>query len=163
MALLSLLVLVGLSGACAHAASATDTPHQSNTGDTLWSTLNPTQKSILKPLEQTWTEMPEIRRKKWSEIAKRYPLMTDDEKARMQERMREWAALTPEQRRLARENYRRVQNFPKDERQQQWEQYQQLSDEEKQSLSEQARRARQGWTDPARPAGAAAYTRPRTP
>jgi hypothetical protein len=56
----------------------------------------------------------------------------------MQERMGAWANLTPEQRRIARENYARARKLQPDQRNAEWQQYQQLSEEEKKRLADQA-------------------------
>jgi hypothetical protein len=49
-------------------------------------------------------------------------------------RIREWAQLTPEQRRTARQNYRLAKSIPREERVAQWEQYQGLTDEQREIL-----------------------------
>lgn len=67
------------------------------------------------------------RRKKWLDIAKRYPGMTSDEQARLQGQMKAWAGLTPEQRQAAREKYRNVQKatpVQKEALKQMWSEYQ---------------------------------------
>ena len=52
----------------------------------------------------------------------------------MQTRMQEWVALTPEQRRIARESYVRTKKLDTDQKTAKWQQYQQLSEDEKQKL-----------------------------
>ncbi len=59
----------------------------------------------------------------------------DREKA--QERIREWATLTPEQRRLARNNYRLAKSLDKEEREASWEQYSSMTDEQRSVLQGQ--------------------------
>ena len=56
----------------------------------------------------------------------------------MQERMRDWAKLTPEQRRVARESYSRTKMLEPDRKTAQWQEYQQLSDEQKKKLADEA-------------------------
>ena len=56
----------------------------------------------------------------------------------MQERMREWVKLTPEERRVARESYSRTKTLEPDQKTAQWQEYQQLSDEQKKKLVEEA-------------------------
>jgi len=54
--------------------------------------------------------------------------MKPQEQQRLQMRMQEWAKLTPEQRRVAREKYKTIKKLPPDKREQvkaQWQQYQQ--------------------------------------
>ena len=60
-----------------------------------WSQLTTQQKIILAPLANEWEGMENVRKKKWLGIADRYPSMKPDEQLRTQERMREWARLTP--------------------------------------------------------------------
>ena len=63
-----------------------------------WSQLTAPQKAVLAPLARDWDGLDNIQRRKWLGIVERYPGMKPEEQQRMQERMREWAALTPEQR-----------------------------------------------------------------
>jgi len=71
-------------------------------------------------------------------MIKRYPSLTPDQQARMQERMRDWVTLTPEQRRVARESYARAKKLEPDQKSAKWQEYQQLSDEQKNRLAEEA-------------------------
>lgn len=70
-----------------------------------WSELTPPQQQVLAPLAADWHEMDSSQRKKWVTIANRYPKMKAPEQERLQQRMKDWAALTPEQRQSARERY----------------------------------------------------------
>ncbi|MDQ7968485.1 MAG: DUF3106 domain-containing protein [Oxalicibacterium faecigallinarum] len=99
-----------------------------------WKSLSPVQRTALAPLEKDWNRLDDFRKEKWIELANRFTTMTPTEQSRMQERMRDWVALSPEERRLARENYKRVQKA-KVEKGQQWEQYQQLPEEKKKELA----------------------------
>ncbi|WP_293776852.1 DUF3106 domain-containing protein [uncultured Oxalicibacterium sp.] len=99
-----------------------------------WKNLSSTQRTALAPLEKDWSRLDDFRREKWIELANRFSTMTPSDQARMQERMRDWVELSPEQRRLARENYKRVQKL-KVEKARQWEEYQQLSEEKKKELA----------------------------
>lgn len=92
-----------------------------------WTELTPAQQQVLEPLVSEWNDMDTTRRKKWVAIANRYPKMKPQEQQRLQKRMKEWAALTPEQRRMAREKYQNVQKLPTSKRKdvrQQWQEYQ---------------------------------------
>jgi len=55
-------------------------------------------------------------KQKWLEVAKKYPNLSADDKRRVHERMEELAKLTPEQRRVARENFRRAYELLADQR-----------------------------------------------
>jgi hypothetical protein len=104
-----------------------------------WSQLNPQQKSILAPLASDWDTMENIRRKKWLGIADRYPGMKQDEQQRMQDRMREWAKLTPEQRAKVRSSYKDFNQLPPEQKQvvkQKWDAYTNLPPEQQQRLRE---------------------------
>jgi hypothetical protein len=69
-----------------------------------WAELGPEQQKALAPLAGEWDKLDSFRKKKWLEIGDRYTKMKPEEQQRMQERMREWVKLTPEQRRIARES-----------------------------------------------------------
>ena len=101
-----------------------------------WAELSADQQMILAPLKPDWENLEPERKQKWIGIAKRYPKMKPQEQERVQKRMHDWAALTPEQRRQARENYRQMAKVPADKRKlrEQWAEYQQLSPHERESL-----------------------------
>ena len=77
-----------------------------------WVELSPGQQQVLAPLQSDWEQLDTVRRKKWVAIADRYPTMKPAEQQRLQKRMQEWAALTPEERRVAREKYRNIKSLP---------------------------------------------------
>lgn len=104
----------------------------------LWSELTAPQKTALAPLAGEWDKMDEIRKRKWLEIASRYAAMKPEDQSRIQERMRDWVKLTPEQRMAARENFARAKQIDPETKSTQWQQYQQLSEEEKQRLAASA-------------------------
>ena len=108
----------------------------------LWATLSPAQKVALEPLVGEWDKMEGVRKQKWLDIANRFSSMKPDEQARVHEKMREWVKMTPEQRRLVRENYTRAKKIDPTQKSEQWEKYQQLPDEEKQKLAAEAAAAR---------------------
>lgn len=103
-----------------------------------WSDLNIMQKYALGPLESEWDKLDETRKKKWLEIAQRFPTMTLDERQRLHERLYAWLKLTPEQRQQARINFQRAKQLTAEEKQRQWELYQQLSEEHKRALAKEA-------------------------
>ncbi len=109
-------------------------PVEANTHP-LWSELTATQQTALAPLASDWNKIEVFRKKKWLEIGDRFNSMNTEEQLRVQERMREWAKLTPDERRVAREIYTRTKKLNADEKSAQWEQYQQLPDEQKKKLA----------------------------
>jgi len=104
----------------------------------LWVDLNPAQQQALAPLSGEWDTMDGFRKKKWLAIGNKFASMKPDEQQRVQERMRDWVKLTPEQRRIARESYTRAKRLGPDTKSAEWERYQQLSDEQKKKLADAA-------------------------
>jgi hypothetical protein len=100
-----------------------------------WAELTADQQMILAPLKDDWASLDPDRRRKWVGIAKRYPTMNAKEQERVQRRMQRWAALTPEQRRQARENYKRLAKQRAEKRNQKlaerWAEYQALPPHER--------------------------------
>ncbi|OFA01271.1 hypothetical protein JAB9_14230 [Janthinobacterium sp. HH107] len=100
-----------------------------------WNKLSRAQQEALQPLAGEWNKLEPLRKQKWLDIASRFALMTADEQIRVHERMREWIKLTPEQRRLVRENYTRTKKIDPGQKTAQWEQYQQLPEDQKKKLA----------------------------
>lgn len=99
-----------------------------------WKDLSASQQECLKPLQELWPDLEENRKRKWLAIAKTFPTLSPQAQAIAQERMREWAALSPYQRSQARLNFAQSQQLTADEKLAKWEAYQSLNEEEKQSL-----------------------------
>ena len=103
-----------------------------------WAELTAEQQQILAPLKNDWDALEVERRQKWIQIAKRYPKMKQVEQERVQRRMQLWANLSPEQRRQARENYKRLAKMPHEDQKkdlrEKWAEYQALPPHERQSL-----------------------------
>ncbi|WP_317204611.1 DUF3106 domain-containing protein [Janthinobacterium sp.] len=105
----------------------------------LWAELTHSQQEALQPLGAAeWDQLDSLRKHKWLDIANRYSSMKPDEQQRVHERMRDWVKLTPEQRRVARENYTRSKKIEPGQKSAQWEQYQQLPEDEKRRLANAA-------------------------
>jgi hypothetical protein len=83
-----------------------------------------------------------VRKQKWLEIANRFSSMKPDEQARVHERMRDWLKMTPDERRVVRENYTRTKKIGPSQKSEQWEKYQQLPEEQKKKLAADAAIAR---------------------
>lgn len=108
-----------------------------------WTDLTPEQQQTLQPLAGEWGSMDAARRGKWIGIAKRYPAMTEVEQKRVQTRMSDWVKLTPDDRRVAREQFRKIGKLPPGKREvvsQQWEEYQQLPADVKRNLAAETRK-----------------------
>ena len=108
-----------------------------------WKELNPAQQAILAPLEEDWNNMERFRRKKWLEIAAKYPNLSEAEQERVRDRMQVWANLTPAQRQAARDRFRELakQTNPEEraELAQKWADYQNLPENVRARLEEEAR------------------------
>jgi hypothetical protein len=144
--------LLGAASIVAHAAgvpaASVPTTAAQTQAKPLWSDLTPAQQQALAPLAEEWDKLEAFRKNKWLAIGNKFGSMKQDEQQRMQERMRDWVALTPEQRRAARENYVRAKKLQPDQKSAQWEQYQQLPEEQKKKLAEDARSKKQVTTLP---------------
>ena len=120
-----------------------------------WNELTPVQREILQPLASAWPSLSQSHKRKWLEMARSYGSLPADEQTKMQGRMREWVALSPQQRTQARLNFARTKELSKEltaeEKKAKWEAYQSLSTEEKQKLADKA---------PAKPVGAAPASKP---
>jgi ATPase subunit of ABC transporter with duplicated ATPase domains len=57
-------------------------------------------------------------------------------------RLRDWVKMTPEERRVVRENYTRTKKIDPSQKSEQWEKYQQLPEEQKKQLAAEAASAR---------------------
>src|SRR5947207_2508221 len=103
-------------GAAAPAKKAAKAPAAKKNVRPAWAELTAEQQQILSPLKNDWDALEVERRQKWLQIAKRYPKMKQLEQERVQRRMQLWANLSPEQRRQARENYKRLAKSPRPEK-----------------------------------------------
>jgi hypothetical protein len=100
----------------------------------LWSELTKSQQRVLQPFASQWNTWAAADKRRWIALANRVPRMRAEDQDRARKRIVEWAALTPEQRRVARQNYRIASELTPDERRAQWERYRQLSPEEQKAL-----------------------------
>lgn len=110
----------------------------------VWKQLRPDQQRVLAPLKDDWENLEPVRKLKWIEIANRYPKLPREDQARIQEKMKAWASLTPEQRRAAREFYQDIEKLPPEKKQevrQKWEEYQQLPEGKRQELAARPKQA----------------------
>lgn len=103
-----------------------------------WSSLSSEQRSALAPLQNDWSSIDAQRKAKWLNLAGRYPKMPPSEQQRMQERMTQWARLSPQQRAQARLNFQQAKQLPNQERQDQWSAYQALPESERKALASRA-------------------------
>lgn len=103
-----------------------------------WSELQPAQQRALKPLEREWPTIDDRNKRKWQELAGRFPKLTAPEQARIQERMTAWAKLSTRERTEARLHFQEAKQLPAQDRKERWDAYQALSPEQKQQFVERA-------------------------
>lgn len=118
--------------------AALKTPARPGITNPAWKELSVTQQQALSPLSTEWDKLDATHKSKWLALIKKFVSMKPDEQIRIQERMRAWVALTPDQRRVARESYARAKKLNTDQKSAQWEQYQQLPEEQKKKLAAEA-------------------------
>lgn len=100
-----------------------------------WAALSKRQQQALMPLNDKWDELTPQQKQKWLILARGFYQLSDPEQVVLHGRMREWAALSPRQRSLARFNFNTTQSLSIEDKRAQWEAYQQLSEAEKDKLS----------------------------
>jgi uncharacterized protein DUF3106 len=121
----TLLALIASLCIAFSAAAAQSKPEAKKASKPAWSELTPAQQQVLSPLSKEWEQLDTTRRRKWVDIANRYPTMKQADQQRLQKRMQEWAQLTPEERRVARERYNALKKIPPQQRKEKWQEYQQ--------------------------------------
>lgn len=104
-----------------------------------WAALTPAQQSALAPLKKDWQDIDAPRKQKWLEIAARFPSMPAEERQRIQERMTEWARMTPDERGRARLQFQEARQISPQQRQERWDAYMALPAEERRALAASAR------------------------
>lgn len=157
----AVLVLPSAVRAAAGAASsavAAASSKAANEGPA-WNSLSPSQRQALAPLERDWAGIEGARKTKWLEVAARFPAMPADERSRVQQRMAEWARLSPTERSRARMNFIDSKQLSREEKQARWEAYKSLPENERDALAARGRRAERG-AAPASAAAAASAARP---
>lgn len=119
-----------------------------------WQGLTPVQRDLLAPLAKDWDKLGPNQRNKWLNAAPRLAALPPEELARLHERMRDWARLTPAERVDARVGFQVAKQVDAEQREAKWEAYQALSPEKRQELAEKAAARRQAQTK-AKPVGLA--------
>ena len=141
-------LLMLLVGACALTASALvhaqspagarPVPAAAAEEGPRWRELSASQRSALQPLERDWASANASQKRKWLEIAARYPSLPSAERERISARMTEWTKLSPADRGRARLNFQEVQQISPQERQARWQAYQSLTPEQRRELGTRA-------------------------
>ncbi|MEO6743699.1 MAG: DUF3106 domain-containing protein [Caldimonas sp.] len=154
----ALVLLVGFAWCAGHAIAQSGPPPAGATSRTptavrpatkpeegpRWQKLRPAQRDALKPLQQEWAGIDASSKQKWVQLADRMPDMHADERSRVQDRMSDWAKLTPAERGQARLRYQEAKQVPPSDRRSRWDDYQALPPEQKNELAARAAAARKG-------------------
>lgn len=121
-----------------------------------WHLLSEVQRNLLAPFEEQWAELSTREKQALANMAQRFPEVSAGDQERSMKRLAEWAELTPEDRRLARYNYRWMQQLDRSEVLAAWEQYQSLTPEQRAVLAAVGRTSNTAATHPGRRTGLAA-------
>ena len=93
---------------------------------------------MLAPLQRDWSTITPAQQQKWVEVANRYGNAPPEDRARVQERMREWSRMSTADRARARLNFTEARQISREDRQRQWEAYRALPAEQRRALAEKA-------------------------
>lgn len=111
-----------------------------------WQSLTPAQRDLLAPLASDWDKLGPTQRSKWLNATPRLAALPAPELARLHERMRDWAHLTPSERANARISFQVAKQVDAEQRQAKWEAYQALPPEKRQELADKAAARRKAQT-----------------
>jgi hypothetical protein len=100
----------------------------------LWIDLTEAQQQALAAFAPEWNTWPTAEKKSWVALADKLPAMSRERREKAQRRILEWANLSPEQRRLARANYRLAKERSAKERVEEWRNYQSMTQEQREIL-----------------------------
>jgi virulence-associated protein VagC len=100
-----------------------------------WLELTNGQRLILRPLAAKWDSLASTHKSKWIVVAQEFPARSTTDQQKLQERMAEWAALTPLDRERARLNFAETKKLKPADRAAEWAAYQELSVEERKRLA----------------------------
>jgi hypothetical protein len=139
LALLALASLVPTINQAEPAAGTPPTALAGRPGGPSWSELSPATQAALSPLRQHWGGIDALRKSKWIVVAQRFASLPPAEQMRVQQRMDQWASMTPAERGRARLYFQELRDLPQDDRQARWQAYRALPDEQKRELARRAR------------------------
>lgn len=123
-----------------------------------WNDLTPAQREALSPLEATWPKLSAGQKRKWIALVHNYAQLAEPERAKLNSRMVQWAALKPRERETARLNFAATKKLTPEERTATWEAYQALSPEDKKGLAKKSRPPASSTALAAKPAASSVIT-----
>jgi len=128
-------------------------PIPSSSATLAWAKLSAGQHLALAPFARDWDGFSDSRKLKWLKIAAQYSKMSPEAQDRLHQRMAEWVRMSPDQRRIARENFQLSKSVPAQQRQKAWAAYQQLPEDQKKKLEASERKNRRPTVVSAPPTG----------
>ena len=111
-------------------------------GHPYWNELTEVQRETLRPLAASWDTMEASRKRKWLSVVQSYKSLSRTEQTILQSRMAEWAALSPQERTLARLNFAESKKVIKGEKSTKWDNYRALPSEDKKAFEEKSKSLR---------------------
>ncbi|MBS1178836.1 MAG: hypothetical protein H6R06_3248 [Proteobacteria bacterium] len=126
-------------GSATQAQTPSSPQSAANASGPTWTALTPAQQSALAPLRKDWQTIDAPRKQKWLEIAARLPSLQPEERKRIQDRMTEWARMTPDERGRARLQFQEARQISPQERQARWDAYLALPADERRALANSAK------------------------
>ena len=121
-----------IANSAAQISTVQTEPKTVNSG---WQNLSELQRNALQPLAPYWSQISPAQKNKWLAISANFDKLSNKEQTVLHERMADWAALSPQQRALARLSFNETKNLGADEKKSQWEAYQALSSDDKKKLA----------------------------
>ncbi len=115
-------------------AAAAERPSLVAMLEPLWVDLTEQQRQALAPFAPEWNTWPTAEKKSWVALADKLPSLSPERQEKARRRILEWANLTPEQRRVARANYRLAKERPAQKRVEEWQSYQSMTQEQREVL-----------------------------
>jgi Protein of unknown function (DUF3106) len=103
-----------------------------------WQQLTPKQQEALEPLKSAWTSLDATGKQAWLKLSERMSDLSDEERARVQQRMSEWVSMSPKERGQARIHFQEARRLAPGGRQEHWDAYQALPQEQRRALAAQA-------------------------
>jgi hypothetical protein len=82
------------------------------TPQTPFQALSPEERRVLGPVRENWSNLPGYQQQRLISSARRYPSLQPIQKERFDSRVKDWAAMTPEQRSAARETFEGLRRLP---------------------------------------------------
>lgn len=128
-----------VSGKSKRSLSASTHQHVQRTGSgPSWSELTRAQRNALAPLNERWSAMGELTKRRWMTLADGFEQLDPEDQAKLQKRMQTWSSLSVQQRNQARLNFFASRQLSPEDLQAKWDAYQALSTEEKRRLAAKA-------------------------